>query len=56
MLPRSDEPLAIADKRNSTQFHVGNVGADPMDGRVALSVDLVTIVVLVPRRRLVDHQ
>lgn len=52
----TDKSTIVADEWNSTQIHVSDIGSDTVNRSVAFAVDLVTIVMLVSRRRLIDHQ
>lgn len=56
MFSDANEPSSVADKRNSTQIDVGDIGSDAMYRCVGHPIDFVTIILLVSRRRLVDHQ
>lgn len=56
MFSGANKSTTIANEWNFAQLNVGDIGTDPVDRRVALPVHLVAVVVLVPRRRLVDHK
>lgn len=55
MFACADKSSVITNERNLAKIDIGYVGSDTVNRNVTLAINFISIVVLVSRRRFVDH-